>query len=68
MRYFNGFSLSNEEKLFSDYLVDSDLCIGGFSFGALKAFEHVYNSKERIDRLILLSPAFFQNYRNREKR
>ena len=60
MVYFNGFSLQNEEKHFSDYLIQSDLCVAGFSYGAQQAFEYVYNSKERIDRLILLSPAFFQ--------
>ena len=59
-KYFNGFSLQNEEELFSEYLIESELCVGGFSYGAQKAFEYVYESKERIDRLILLSPAFFQ--------
>ena len=60
MLYFNGFSLQNEEELFKDFTIESDLCVAGFSYGAQKAFEYVYNSKERIDRLILLSPAFFQ--------
>ena len=60
MKYFNGFSLQNEEELFSTYLPDSDYCVAGFSYGAQQAFEYVYHSKERIDRLILLSPAFFQ--------
>jgi len=61
MRYFNGFSLQNEEIFFQDYIVDSDYCVAGFSYGAIKAFEYVYNSPNRVDRLILLSPAFFQN-------
>jgi len=61
MRYFNGFSLKNEEIFFQDYIVDSDYCVAGFSYGAIKAFEYVYNSSNRVDRLILLSPAFFQN-------
>ena len=60
MKYFNGFSLQKEEELFSEYLIQSELCIAGFSYGAQRAFEYVYESKERIDRLILLSPAFFQ--------
>ena len=60
MLYFNGFSLQNDHEHFKDYLVDSELCVAGFSFGAQKAFDYVCNSKERIDRLILLSPAFFQ--------
>ncbi len=63
MRYFNGFSLRDEESLFQDYLIDSDFTIVGFSYGAIRAFEEVYNSKIRVDRLILLSPAFFQNYK-----
>lgn len=60
VKYFNGFSLHNDQEHFKTYLVDSDLCVAGFSFGAQKAFDYVYRSKERIDRLILLSPAFFQ--------
>jgi pimeloyl-ACP methyl ester carboxylesterase len=60
MKYFNGFSLQREEELFTPYLINSDYCVTGFSYGAQKAFEYVYHSKERIDRLILLSPAFFQ--------
>jgi len=63
MKYFNGFSLSKEESFFKDQLIDSNYCIAGFSYGAQKAFEYVYNSTERIDRLILLSPAFFQNHK-----
>lgn len=42
------------------YLLNSDYCVAGFSYGAQQAFEYVYQSKVRIDRLILLSPAFFQ--------
>jgi len=60
VKYFNGFSLQNEETLFEDYLDTSDFTVAGFSYGAQKALEYVYNSTERIDKLILLSPAFFQ--------
>lgn len=60
MQYFNGFSLRNEEELFTPYLLKSDYCVAGFSYGAQQAFEYVYHAKERIDRIILLSPAFFQ--------
>ncbi len=60
MKYFHGFSLQNEEELFNQYLINSDYCVAGFSFGAQQAFEYAYHSKKRIDRLILLSPAFFQ--------
>jgi pimeloyl-ACP methyl ester carboxylesterase len=60
MLYFNGFSLQKEENVFDEYLMQSDLTVAGFSYGAQKAFEYVYHAKERIDRLILFSPAFFQ--------
>jgi len=59
--YFNGFSLNQEEILFDEYLKNaSDTTVVGFSFGAQKAFEYVYQTKDRVDKLILLSPAFFQ--------
>ncbi|MDD3592885.1 MAG: pimelyl-ACP methyl ester esterase BioV [Sulfurovum sp.] len=61
MRYFNGFSLRGEERFFSEYLIQSDLCVAGFSYGAQQAVEYVYSTTQRVDRLILLSPAFFQN-------
>ncbi len=60
MKYFNGFSLQGEKELFAPYLINSNYCVAGFSYGAQQAFEYVYQSKVRIDRLILLSPAFFQ--------
>jgi pimeloyl-ACP methyl ester carboxylesterase len=60
MKYFNGFSLQGEEELFTKYLLSSDYCVAGFSYGAQQAFEYVYHSHKRIDRLLLLSPAFFQ--------
>jgi len=63
MKYFSGFSLANEEQFFSDYLIDSDYAVAGFSYGAQKALEYAYGTEERIDRLILISPAFFQNHK-----
>ena len=60
MKYFNGFSLEHEEVLFKSFLPKTDYTVAGFSYGAQKAFDYVYNSETRIDRLILLSPAFFQ--------
>lgn len=62
--YFNGFSLNGEESLFSEYTLEGELCVVGFSYGAQKAFEYVYTSTKRIDRLILLSPAFFQTQKS----
>ena len=61
MLYFSGFSLQNEEELFKDFLIESKFCVVGFSYGAIRALEYAINSKSRVDRLILLSPAFFQN-------
>ena len=63
MRYFNGFSLCNEEEFFKEQLIESDYAVAGFSYGAQKAFEYVYNTTERVDRLVLISPAFFQNHK-----
>lgn len=60
MKYFNGFSLRGEERLFSTYLDESDFTVAGFSYGAQLAFEFAYHSDQRIEKLILLSPAFFQ--------
>jgi len=60
MKYFHGFSLKNEKILFENYLPKSCYTVAGFSYGAQLAFEYVYASNTRIDRLILLSPAFFQ--------
>jgi len=61
MLYFNGFSLKGEEKFFIDSLLinESEHLVVGFSYGAQKALEYVYHTKKRVDRLILLSPAFF---------
>ena len=61
MKYFSGFSLTGEGELFREYIGDSgDFTVAGFSYGAIEAFEYVYNNKRRVDRLVLLSPAFFQ--------
>lgn len=63
MKYFNGFSLKGEEVFFKEQLIQSEYAVAGFSYGSQKAFEYVLNSKKRIDRLILISPAFFQNHK-----
>jgi len=60
VNYFNGFSLEGEEQFFNELLIQSDVAVAGFSYGAQQAFEYVYNTNKRVDRLILLSPAFFQ--------
>jgi len=59
MKYFSGFCLKNEKSLFKEYLEDNEFVVAGFSYGAQKALEYVLNSQKRIDKLQLLSPAFF---------
>ncbi|WP_072680312.1 pimelyl-ACP methyl ester esterase BioV [Arcobacter sp. LA11] len=59
-KYFSGFSLENEEELFSKYIIENDFTISGFSYGAIKAFEYVLETQKRVDTLQLFSPAFFQ--------
>ncbi len=68
MVFFSGFCFKNEKELFSDWLVEGDFVVAGFSKGAIEAFEYAYSSKERVDRLILLSPAFFQMERDSFKK
>lgn len=58
--FFSGFSFCDETKLFLDYIDNSPFAVSGFSFGAIKAFEYSLNCKERIDKVQLFSPAFFQ--------
>jgi len=71
MLFFSGFSLRDEKSLFNDFINDSDYCVSGFSYGAIKAFEHTKNQLKlgkRIDTLQLLSPAFFQTKSEKFKR
>jgi pimeloyl-ACP methyl ester carboxylesterase len=67
MIYFSGFALKGESKLFEDILsigVDG-FVVAGFSYGAILALEHTLKSKERVDRLILISPALFSHKKER---
>jgi hypothetical protein len=66
--YFSGFSLKNEKELFSDFLIENDFTISGFSYGAIKAFEYGLESNNRIDKLQLFSPAFFNDKNDKFKR
>jgi pimeloyl-ACP methyl ester carboxylesterase len=59
--FFSGFCLEGESELFSDWLVESDYTVAGFSLGAIRALEFTLQAAERIDRLLLFAPAFFQN-------
>lgn len=60
MHYFNGFSLKNEQSLFAPYLFEGDYTVAGFSYGAQQALEYVYHTRQKVQRLQLFSPAFFQ--------
>ena len=71
MTFFSGFSLQGEAELFDAYLApwrDNPYVVAGFSYGAIRAFEHVLASAGRIDRLLLLSPAWFVNKKSAFKR
>jgi len=59
MNYFSGFCLKNEKALFSEYLEEKEFTVAGFSYGAQKAVDFALSSNQRIDKLQLLSPAFF---------
>ena len=61
MHYFSGFSLQNESELFDFWLQKDRYSVAGFSYGAIKALEYICSTDKRVDRLLLLSPAFFNN-------
>jgi len=63
--YFSGFCLEGEAELFSDWLVESDYAVAGFSYGAIRALEYTLESRCRVERLLLFSPAFFQTRNER---
>ncbi len=67
-KYFSGFCFTNESELFSEYLEANDFTVCGFSFGAIKAFEEAFSTNQRVDKIQLFSPAFFQNYDDKFKK
>ena len=67
-KYYSGFCLQNEAELFSEYIIDTQFSVAGFSYGAIKAFEDVYKTTQRVDVLQLFSPAFFQDKDKKYKR
>jgi hypothetical protein len=66
--YFSGFCFFDESDLFDEYIIRNDFTVCGFSYGAIKAFEEVLNSQNRVDKLQLFSPAFFQTQDDKFKR
>ena len=61
MRFYSGFCFWNEKELFKEYLDESEFCVAGFSYGTQKALIDVVHTNKRVDKLQLLSPAFFRN-------
>ncbi len=59
MKFFSGFCLYGEKFFFNDFIEENEFTVSGFSYGAQKALDFVLNSKTRIDKLKLFSPAFF---------
>lgn len=71
MSFFSGFALRDEEIYFGSYMECKEFNVAGFSYGAIKAKDRVLKlleQKKRVDRLTLLSPAFFQSKDERFKR
>ncbi len=68
MIYFNGFALRDDSRYFSNFLDDRAYVISGFSYGAIKAFEAALAATTRVDKLQLISPAFFQEKSEKFKR
>ena len=66
--FHSGFCFKNECEIFKDYLEIGDFIISGFSYGAIKAFNQALESKTRVDKLQLFSPAFFQTKDEKFKR
>ncbi len=62
VRYFSGFGFANEQELFESWI--ESYAVAGFSYGAIKAFEHIYNYRDS-NLLQLFSPAFFQHKKER---
>lgn len=63
MKFFSGFSLQGDEDFFTPFIKESAYTLCGFSYGAIKAFEHAKEKVakgKRVDTLQLFSPAFFQ--------
>ncbi len=62
MKFFSGFCLRNESALFDEILEpwrENRYTVAGFSKGAIEAVEYALLSNSRIDRVLLLSPAWF---------
>ncbi len=64
MEFYSGFGFKNEKALFRNYLEEGDFVVAGFSYGAQLALERVLEKidrGERVQKLQLISPAFFNH-------
>lgn len=68
MHFFSGFCLQEEAELFESFTCKGEFCVVGFSYGAIKAFEYALHVKSRIDKIQLISPAFFQDKEEKFKK
>jgi len=59
--YFSGFALTNDKHFFEEFIKEGEYSVAGFSYGAIKAIEYALTCKDRIDKIYLFSPAFFQD-------
>jgi len=62
--FFSGFGFCCEKALFREYLEEGEFVVAGFSYGAQKALKEVLSRLEegrRVERLQLLSPAYFDH-------
>jgi surfactin synthase thioesterase subunit len=68
MKFFSGFCLKNDDILFDTFLDRGDFNIAGFSLGAIRALEYVQKCESRVDKIQLISAAFFQDRNEKFKR
>ena len=69
--YFSGFCFEGEKGFFTEYLVENNFTISGFSYGTIKAIDTAYNmikDNKRVDLIQLFSPAFFEDKDDKFKR
>jgi hypothetical protein len=68
MIFFSGFCFKEEEELFQTFTCKGEFCVAGFSYGAIKALKYALHVKSRLDKIQLISPAFFQDKDEKFKR
>ena len=61
MIYFSGFGLRNDFILFQELILQKPYYIYGCSYGAIKAINYALSTTKRVDKVVLFSPAFFND-------